>query len=631
MKKPIDILKDFFGYPSFRKGQDVLIEHILKGRDVLGVMPTGAGKSLCYQVPALCLGGLSVVVSPLISLMKDQVDALRQNGVGAATLHSSMDWDEARQIYGRVRSGEITLLYVAPERFDNASFREFFASLDVKIFVIDEAHCVSQWGHDFRPSYLALADVAALLPKRPVVAAFTATATADVRDDIALRLNLKNPFILTTGFDRENLFFRVEHPRNKTDFLLRYVNTEKNSLSSGIVYCSTRRAVEEVCDRLRDAEISAVRYHAGLSDEDRERNQEAFIYDRAAVMVATNAFGMGIDKSNVRYVVHYNMPGSIDSYYQEAGRGGRDGLPAECVLLFAPKDVMTARYFIDNAQDAQNNETDSDYADTKRNAYQKLQHMIDYCNTSRCLRVYILSYFGESPTAQNCASCGNCASSEAELSDVTTEAKKILSCVYRMEERTGQNFGAALLNDVLRGSQRERVKTLELDKISTWGLMKEYRKPAVKEIIDFLIADGYLEVMVGEYPVVRFTDHARPFLRGQEKLFMRRHEPRQQESDEAQEAKKTNWAAGKKYGERYEEKNSELFEQLRALRRALADAAKVPPYIIFSDATLRGMCASLPKTHAAFLAIPGVGQIKLEKYGDAFLRVIREWTEDGGR
>jgi ATP-dependent DNA helicase RecQ len=440
------------------------------------------------------------------------------------------------------------------------------------------------------------------------VAAFTATATPEVRDDIVEKLKLQDPFVLTTGFDRENLFFRVDCPRDKSAFLLDYV--KKFSGASGIVYCSTRRAVEEVCDFLKRRGVPSVRYHAGLDDRERRGNQEAFIYDRSPVMVATNAFGMGIDKSNVRYVVHYNMPGSIDSYYQEAGRAGRDGSSAECVLLFAPKDIVTARFLIGQ----------SDNAVSKQAGFRKLQAMVDYCGTTRCLRAAILKYFGETEVEENCTSCGNCAS-DTERTDVTTEAKKILSCVYRMKERTGRHFGSDLLTDVLRGSRKERIKELGLDTISTWGLMKEYRKDELKEMTDFLTADGYLTVADGEYPLLEFTPKTLPFLRSEEKLFMRKRVPRS--GEEVAELSR-----GSALGMAV---NEELFERLRALRRELSDAQNVPPYVVFTDAVLHGMCATLPKTGAELLAIPGVGRVKLEKYGQRFLQAIRGWREEQHR
>ena len=594
MKEPLGILKDVFGYTSFRKGQSAIIERILEGRDTLGVMPTGAGKSLCYQIPALTLGGLAVVVSPLISLMKDQVDALRQAGIAAAALNSSMKWDETRKILDSVRREEISLLYVAPERFENEAFRDLFKTLDARLFVIDEAHCVSQWGHDFRPSYLNLSKMVAALAKRPTLAAFTATATPEVRDDIARKLDLREPFVLTTGFNRENLFFQVERPKDKLEFLLTYV--KKFSGAPGIVYCSTRRGVEDVRDFLRGKGIDAVRYHAGLEDSERRESQDAFIYDRDPVMVATNAFGMGIDKSNVRYVLHFNMPGSIDGYYQEAGRAGRDGTPAHCTLLFAPRDIVTARFLIEQGEDEEG----------KRAAYRKLQAMVDYCNTGRCLRAAILEYFGEADVLQNCVS-------STERVDVTVEAKKILSCVFRIEEQTGRRFGSGLLIAVLRGLQRDPIKPLGLDTISTWGLMKEYHRGHVKEMVDFLTAEGLLAVSEGEYPVLSFTPRTRPFLKGQEKLLMHQRGP-QKDPEKAEQ--KTSFTA-----------DQELFQRLRALRRKLAEEQEVPPYIVFTDAVLYGMCSSLPQNGEELLAIPGVGKAKLARYGKSFLQAIREWRK----
>ena len=601
----LDVLKNTFGYSSFRRGQREIIEHIVAGRDVLGIMPTGAGKSLCYQIPAIMMNGLSVVLSPLISLMKDQVDALRQNGVRAAALNSATDWEDVVAIFSAVRRGKISLLYIAPERLDNETFRGFFRELDVKLVVIDEAHCVSQWGHDFRPAYLNIAPQIAQLPNRPTVAAFTATATPEVREDIARQLGLISPFTLTTGFDRENLFFQVEHPVDKDAFLLDYV--KKIPDVPGIVYCSTRRAVEEVCDRLKSNGVRAVRYHAGLDDFERFENQEAFIYDRATVMVATNAFGMGIDKSNVRFVVHYNMPSSIDSYYQEAGRAGRDGSSADCILLFGSKDIVTARYLISTGEDEA----------TKQAGYRKLQTMIDYCNTSACLRRFILNYFGESDAPESCEACGNCAAI-GERVDITTPAKKILSCVYRMAERTGgRNFGATMLADVLRGSRKEQVRSLGFEEISTWGLMKDYSAPAVRDMISFLVADGYLQAQGGEYPTLAFTEKTFPFLKSDTHVLMRKHEPKPERK--LRTARRS----------RADVENEVLFEILRSLRRELANAENVPPYVVFSDSTLAAMCAELPTTDDDLLEIPGVGQVKLEKYGDAFIDAIRAWKSGG--
>ena len=602
-KDPKHILKEVFGFDSFRRGQGDIIEQILNGQDVLGIMPTGAGKSLCYQIPALAIGGVSVVISPLISLMKDQVDALQQNGVRAAALNSSLEWDEIRDIFSAVRAGEISLLYVAPERLESESFNQFLQSIAVRLFIVDEAHCVSQWGHDFRPSYLKIADTIKGFATRPVVAAFTATATPEVRDDIADKLGLRNPYLLTTGFDRENLFFQVEHSHDKMAFVLDYV--KKTSGSSGIIYCATRRNVEEVCEKLKNSGLSAVRYHAGLSERERRLNQEAFIYDRANIMVATNAFGMGIDKSNVRYVLHYNMPANIDAYYQEAGRAGRDGTSADCVLLFAARDVNTARFFIEQCEEA----------DSKRAGYRKLQAMVDLCNTGACLRAHILNYFAEKNVAPRCNTCGNCVSI-VERIDITVAAQKILSCVYRMAEAANQRqFGSVMLIDVLRGSEKKQIRDLQFETLSTWGIMKEYSKESIKEIIHFLVADGYLQFSDAEYPTLSFAPKALPFLRGKEKLLMRKYEPKTERKAPLPTTSKAHTEIA----------NAELFELLRALRREFAEEQNVPPYVVFADSVLNAMCMRLPRNEGEFLAVPGVGEVKLERYGKRFLEIINEW------
>jgi len=601
LPQPIDALKNIFGYTSFRRGQEEIIGNILNGRDTLGIMPTGAGKSLCYQIPAVLGSGTSIVISPLISLMKDQVDALRQNGVQAASINSSMDWNEVVSILRSVRSGRIKLLYIAPERLDSNSFGDFFRSLDIGLVVVDEAHCISQWGHDFRPSYLNIEPAIASLEKRPVVAAFTATATPEVRDDIILQLGLNSPFTITTGFDRENLFFQVEHPADKTQFLLDYI--KKFTAVSGIVYCSTRKEVESVCDKICRKGISAVRYHAGLDDHERSQSQEAFIYDRVRIIVATNAFGMGIDKSNVRYVIHYNMPSTMDAYYQEAGRAGRDGLPSDCILLFGEKDIMTARYFISQTEDTA----------SKKSAYLKLRGMVDYCHTNGCLRSWILNYFGENNVPESCGSCGSC-TSQRELVDITTEAKKIISSVYRMAEHTGgRKFGSAVLTDVLRGSGKAQIKSLGFDKISTWGLMKEYSAGTVRGMINFLTAEGFLQTEEAGFPVLSFTHKTIPFLNSNTRLLMRKQEERAEKPQPSIKRRQP------------DQTNAELFDTLRLLRKELSDAEGVPPYVVFSDKTLTAMCELLPEDRDAFLEIPGVGNVKLEKYGDAFIEVINKF------
>jgi ATP-dependent DNA helicase RecQ len=629
MDTPREVLKNVFGYDSFRRGQEEIINEMLSGRDVLGVMPTGAGKSVCYQIPAILSGGVSIVVSPLISLMKDQVDALRSSGVNAAAINSAMDWDDVRSALWSARAGKTPLLYIAPERLEGEGFREFLLSLNVTLVVVDEAHCVSQWGHDFRPSYLAIAPTIDSLPKRPAVAAFTATATEDVKSDIIKQLALESPFVLTTGFDRENLFFQVEHRADKMAFLLGY--TQKFPDVPGIVYCSTRKNTEAVCRELVACGVRAVRYHAGLSDAERLKNQEDFIYDRVTVMVATNAFGMGIDKSNVRYVIHYNMPGSVDSYYQEAGRAGRDGSPSDCILLYGAEDKSTITYLIKQGEDKNAMET----------AFRKLRQMIDYCHTSGCLRRRILRYFGETPEYGKCENCGNCRS-VAERRDITVEAQKILSCVYRAAEKTGgKKYGPQVIADILRGqcsnaSRREQVTRFGLAAISTWGIMRDSPARDIAYMIDFLLAEGYLTS--DEYGALSFTERSLPFLKNKTRLLMRRHEdaekPKQKRVTGQTAAKSGFFPSGlidvfrKTAGsEKRAVFPEELFETLRKMRRELAASEGVPPYVVFSDKTLQAMCETLPSDKDEMLSIPGVGSVKFEKYGQKFMEVIREWRE----
>ncbi|MCF0247186.1 MAG: RecQ family ATP-dependent DNA helicase, partial [Synergistes sp.] len=571
--------------------------------------------------PALLRDGCAVVISPLISLIKDQVDALNVARIGAASVNSTMEWEDVLDVFYAVRSGEVKLLYVTPERLENRGFVDFLKRIDISLIVVDEAHCISQWGHDFRPSYLNIAAVVAELSPRPPVAAFTATATPEVRDDIKEKLALIDPFTITTGFDRENLFFRVEHPSDKMSALLDWMGQFSSSRKSGdliagqpsgIVYCSTRKTVEDVCEVLcgKFSPRFAVRYHAGLSDEERAHNQELFIQDESPVIVATNAFGMGIDKSNVRYVIHYNMPQNIDSYYQEAGRAGRDGLPSDCVLFYGKKDLATAKYFIKQMP-----------PELRRAADNKLQAMLDFCHTTECLRGFILKYFGETDVASKCKACGSCIDA-GERVDVTEDARKIISCVYRMGEATGgKSFGASMLVDVLKGSHRADILNSGLDKISTYGLLKGRSAAYLHAEIDFLVAGGYLDVTTDLKPVLSFSDSTLPFLRKPTPLIMRKP---------TEHSKK-----GGKLSEREVEKAKahsnaygELFEILRDLRRTLAKRESVPPYVIFSDKTLTAMCEEMPVTEDEFLEIPGVGEIKLEKYGREFLRAIREFKRN---
>lgn len=589
------ILWEYFGYSEFKTGQKAIIDQILSGQDVLGIMPTGAGKSICFQVPALMLSGTTIVVSPLISLMKDQVDTLNEMGIAAAFINSSLSLAEFRTVMDKAQKGEYKLLYIAPERLETESFWELMSKLEVALVAVDEAHCISEWGHDFRPSYTKIADMVDRLPKRPIVAAFTATATPEVKDDIIRLLKLRNPYLLITGFDRQNLYFEVDKPKQKLPHLLEYI--KKNKQHNGVVYCSTRKTVDSVWEKLKKSGIAATRYHAGLTDTERIQNQEAFIYDRAQVIVATNAFGMGIDKSNIRYVVHYNMPKTMENYYQEAGRAGRDGEKSECILLFSPADTITNKLLIENS---------ISYTD-KSADYKKLQDMVDYCNTDGCLRTYILSYFGEQNAPASCGNCSNCLSN-TEYTNITLEAQKILSCIKRTNER----FGSGMIADVLRGANTSKLKGFGFDKLTVYGIMKEYTAETIKEIIAYLIAEGYIAVKGDKYPLLGLSPKAYELLKGEEELFIKRLIAK---------------AASKK-AESAKEIDETLFEKLRTLRREIAEKQKVPPFVVFSDAAIKDMCSKLPVNDEEMLAVSGVGKFKMEKYGAAFIALIKQHMSD---
>ncbi|MDF2949933.1 MAG: ATP-dependent helicase RecQ, partial [Sedimentibacter sp.] len=465
MNEAVKLLKKYYGYDSFRKGQSEIIENIMSHRDVLAIMPTGGGKSLCYQIPSMLMEGTTIVISPLISLMKDQVDTLQQMGVPSAFINSSLSMSELRQIIYEANQNKYKLLYVAPERLESENFIELLRNIKISMIAVDEAHCVSQWGHDFRPSYLKIKKLREICEDNPVVSAFTATATPEVKRDIINLMGLNDHYEIITGFDRANLKFEVERTNKKYPFVLNYV--EKHKGKTGIIYCLTRKLTDEVCARLKGAGYKAVKYHAGLSDLERSKNQDDFLYDNADIMVATNAFGMGIDKLDIRYVIHYNMPKNIESYYQEAGRAGRDGEPSDCILLFSPQDIVMNNFLIDNSL--------SDNV-SKTNEYAKLRDMTNYCNTDKCLRRNLINYFDSTYDVDNCHNCGNCLS-EIESNDITIEAQKILSCMYRMGER----FGSNVVIDVLKGSQNQRIKSLNFHKLSTYGLMKDYDKDVLKE------------------------------------------------------------------------------------------------------------------------------------------------------
>ena len=588
------LLKKYYGYDEFRRGQSEIIDHILAGNDVLGIMPTGAGKSICYQIPALMQEGITIVISPLISLMKDQVDTLCEMGIKAAFVNSSLSVAEFRNVITNAKMQMYKLIYVAPERLETDIFLELIQSIKVSMVAVDEAHCVSQWGHDFRPSYRKISKMIEKLDHRPVLAAFTATATPQVKDDITKLLKLKHPFTLITGFDRENLYFEVLKPADKFTQLLQYLNCNKDK--SGIIYASTRKAVEAIYEKLNKKGYISAKYHAGLTENERSKTQEDFLCDRVQVMVATNAFGMGIDKSNISFVIHYNMPKNMESYYQEAGRAGRDGERAECILYYSPADIITNRLLIENGSDSYD----------KAGEYQKLNEITAYCNTDRCLRGYILDYFGETDNLEQCSNCSNC-NNDIEATDVTIEAQKIMSCVRRMGER----FGSVLVTEVLRGSNTQKIRTMGFDQLSTYGIMKEYAKETIKELISFLIAEGYLVLTGDQYPVLRLSATAIEVLRGNKSVAIKRVLSQQ----------KTPINEGTSV-------DNDLFDILKVLRKRIAEEQNIPPFVVFSDATLKGMSRTYPLNEEALLKIPGVGAFKLEKYGEMFISVVKSYVEE---
>lgn len=599
------LLKQYFGHSSFREGQGELIDNLISGRDVIGIMPTGAGKSVCYQIPSLMLEGVAIVISPLISLMKDQVNSLTEAGIKAAFLNSSLAQWEYYDILDRAEQGEYKILYVAPERLSAENFVEFAKHTEISLVIVDEAHCVSQWGQDFRPSYLKIVDFINALPKRPAVGAFTATATRQVRDDISGILQLKNPFVVTTGFDRSNLYFEVQQPKDKMAELYRLMERYKNQ--SGIVYCISRKNVEEVCEKLCGAGYDATRYHAGLNDEERRRNQEDFIYDRKRVMVATNAFGMGIDKSNVSFVIHYNMPKNMESYYQEAGRAGRDGSPAECVLLYGKRDVRTNEFLIDKSENSELDEEQSEQI--KQLDRERLKLMTYYSTTSDCLRQYMLRYFGER-APDHCGNCSNC-NAGYEMTDITLAAQKIVSCVYRLEQRN-RRVGASTIVEILRGSKSRRMTENGFETLSTYGIMSDSNSSSIRRIVEFLIRENYLAETGEEYHVVEMTEKSRTVIKPAAPIRMKT--PKIEENKEKEV--------------RQPPVSSELLDKLKQLRHKLANSERVPAYVIFTDAALMDMCRKLPQSKAEFLNISGVGEVKLNKYGDKFMEVIGSWKKE---
>lgn len=599
------ILKKYFGHTDFRTGQSELIDKILEQKNVLGIMPTGAGKSICYQVPALMFNGITLVISPLISLMKDQVNNLVQSGVKAAYLNSSLSAEQYAKVLNRAKEGQYKIIYVAPERLVTNEFIRFAEQINISMVTVDEAHCVSQWGQDFRPNYLKIVEFIDRLSYQPIISAFTATATKEVREDIICILRLKDPFTITTGFNRKNLYFEVQKPEHKLSALLKILRRKKEK--SGIIYCSTRNTVEKVCQNLNQYGFSATRYHAGLSDNERHINQDDFIYDRRSIMVATNAFGMGIDKSNVAFVIHYNMPKNLESYYQEAGRAGRDGEPAECILLYNGQDVRTNQLLIDHSEDNTNLSTDM-REEIKKKDRERLKIITFYCATNDCLRQYILKYFGES-SSNFCGNCSNC-NTNYETVDITVEAQKIISCIYRIDQQN-RAFGRNMIIDILHGRQNDRIRHLKLDSISTYGIMSDMPINRIRSILDYLVENDYLCLTSDEYPVIKLTNQSLEFIRDQKLLFMKL-------PIETKKPNKMNYPC-------YED--NDLLAALKGLRRRFALEAHVPAYAIFSDASLRDMCRKLPHTKEEFLKVSGVGNAKMENYGDKFVELIKDYRE----
>ena len=584
----LEVLKKYYGYTSFRKGQEDIINEIINGNDVLAIMPTGGGKSICYQVPSLILDGITIVISPLISLMKDQVDALKSMGINATLINSSLNTSQFNAVIAGINNDEYKIIYIAPERLDSYEFVNIIRNKKLSQIAIDEAHCVSQWGHDFRSSYRNIGTFINSLEKRPIVTAFTATASLEVREDIIKLLNLYNPTLFITGFNRENLTININKSSGKNEYLLKYVENHKDE--SGIIYAATRKEVDKIYEGLLKRGYSVSRYHAGLSAEERKCNQEEFIKDNISIMVATNAFGMGIDKPNIRYVIHYNMPQSIENYYQEIGRAGRDGEESECVLLFTPGDVHTQKYLIEIGTENP----------TRQNIqYKKLQQMVDLIYSNDCYRKSIIGYFGEEFN-DNCGKCSNCLD-DGEIIDKTLDAQKVISCIARMK----RSFGATMVIDVLRGSKNKKVIQFGFNTLSTYGIMKDYSVDELKTFINTLISHGFIDSVEGTYPVLRLNEKSLDIIKGNIKVEFR----------ESKVSKKL-------------EVSNELYDVLRSIRYEIAKSEGIAPYMVFGDGTLRGMASVYPTTKEEMLTVSGVGEIKYEKYGQPFESAILRYLEE---
>ena len=600
--RALQLLQTYFGYTSFRSAQEAPVESLLKNEDVVAIMPTGAGKSICFQIPALCKSGLTVVFSPLISLMKDQVDSLVDQNIPAALINSTLTQTEFNKTMYDVRSGNIKLLYIAPERLGSNFFCNVLRSMPISQVIVDEAHCISQWGHDFRPSYRLIGDWLVSLPKRPVVGAFTATATKAVENDIKTLLGLDHANVYVTGFDRPNLSFSVVRTPKRMDYVVDYVR--RHGHENGIIYCSTRKDVERVYDNLTRAGIQTGYYHAGLFDEMRKDMQNKYAFDQLQVMVATNAFGMGIDKSNVRYVLHYQMPRNMESYYQEAGRAGRDGAPAECILLYSGQDVRVHKYLIEQG-----------HLEPQREQVElrKLQSMIDYCFCSTCLRKYMLAYFGEIVPWLECSNCSSC-NTKGERVNVTKEAKAIFRAIIATEER----YGASMISSIVRGERTDRITRAGLDALSVFGYLSDVGDKEIKGLIQQFVASGYLRSSMGKYPVLSVTAGAEEVLAGHKEVEEIRQEV-------IVPSRKTKKSASISRSEVPRSGSGGLFEHLRQHRKQLASQLSVPPYIIFPDTVLIDLANIRPKTLGEFGNIKGVGEAKLKKYGLSFLEAISQY------
>ena len=604
-------LKNYFGYEEFRKGQEKLIKGTLEGKDVLGIMPTGGGKSLCYQLPAILMDGITIVISPLISLMKDQVDSLKEMGIAGTFINSSLSQEEFAIRIREIRENKHKIVYIAPERLNTYAFSNLVKDINISMVAIDEAHCISQWGHDFRPSYLEIPKFINSLNNRPVVSAYTATATKEVTEEIEKLIGLRNPLISIIGFDRPNLFYQVVKPNKKLDYLLNYLQNNYTE-ETGIIYCATRKTVESLTKKLQEKGIDAIAYHGGMYDQVRRQNQEDFIFNRARIIVATNAFGMGIDKPDVRFVIHYNMPKNMEAYYQEAGRAGRDGQPSDCILLYSPQDIVKQKYLI---------QTSTYSPQREKLLYTNLQYLIDYCNTNECLRNSILNYFGEEIENVKCNNCGNCLS-ESEMVDITIEAQKILSCIYRARER----FGATVIAQVLRGSKSKRILDLGLDKLSTYGIMEEYTEAAIKEMIMVLVSMDYIHMTADEYPVLKLTPSSSLVLKGEVKVYHKKDLIETKQLSQRKEGMR------KTVDQAHIEYNYDrgLFEELRKLRYEIAQKNSIAPFIIFHDSSLKEMAIYFPNNKEEFLKIKGVGAKKYESYGEEFIEIIKNHRENKG-